>query len=133
MKKLTGFLVVCVCLVALACVKTRSVNLGESLAGARAPVPWQNVAVYRTADQVPGKYQEVALLVSKGDTLWSNEKQMWNSMKRRAGKLGANAVILDAMTEPSAGAKLASVVLLGVGGSRHGKALAIYVLPVEKK
>lgn len=128
------FLVVLVSLVLVAgCVKTRSVNLGESVAELRAPVPWQNVAVYRTADQVPGKYREVALLVSTGDSLWSNEKQMWNSMKKKAGKLGANAVILDAVSEPSAGAKVASTFLLGIGGSRKGKALAIFVLPLEKK
>lgn len=128
------FLVVLVFLVVVfACVKTRSVNLGAPVAGVRAPVPWQNVAVYRSADQVPGKYEEVALLSSAGDSLWTSQSKMWKSMKKKAGKLGANAIVLDAMTGPSAGAKVASIVLLGIGGSRKGKALAIYVLPEEKR
>lgn len=132
MKKLIVF-VVLVFLAAAACVSTKAVNLGTPTVTARAPVPWQSVAVYRTADQVPGKYQEVALLVSTGDSMWSSESGMWKSMKKKAGKLGANAIILDSMSEPSAGAKVAAAVLLGSGADRKGKALAIYVLPEEKR
>ena len=58
---------------------------------------------------------------------------MWNSMRKKAGKLGANAIILDAMSEPSAGAKVASMIF-GVGGAqRKGKAIAIYVFTKEEK
>jgi hypothetical protein len=82
---------------------------------------------------VPGKYEEIALLSSTGEAMWTNEEQMWNSMKKKAGKLGANAVILDAMSEPSAGAKVAAA-FLGVGGAqRKGKAIAIYVFPPEEQ
>jgi hypothetical protein len=58
---------------------------------------------------------------------------MWNSLRKKAGKLGANAIILDAMSEPSAGAKVAAAFLLGTGAERKGKAIAIYVFPEEKK
>ena len=53
-------------------------------------------------------------------------------MRKKAGKLGANAIILDAMSEPSAAAKVVSYALLGVGGERRGKVLAIYVFPEKK-
>lgn len=114
-----------------ACVTTSAVRLGTV---ANWPtVPWKDVAVYRTADQVPGKYLEVALLVSTGSSLWTDETDMWNSMMQSAGKMGANAIILDAMSEPSAGAKVAAA-FLGVGGAdRKGKAIAIYVFPAEEK
>jgi len=113
-----------------ACVSTNAVRVGT--AATRPAVTWKNVAVYRTADQVPGKYEEVALLVSTGDALWTNESNMWNSMKKKAGEMGANAIILDATSEPSAGAKVASA-FLGVGGAdRKGKAIAIFVFPAEK-
>jgi hypothetical protein len=112
------------------CVSTNAVQIGT--APRRAVVPWKQVAVYRTADQVPGKYEEVAMLVSTGDALWTNEAAMWNSMKKRAGKMGANAIILDAMSEPSAGAKVAAAFLGVVGADRKGKAVAIFVLPPEK-
>lgn len=118
-------------LLCVACVSTNAVQIGTT--PRRPPVAAGNVAVYRTADQVPGKYEEVALLVSTGSALYTNEVQMWNSMKQAAGKMGANAIILDAMSEPGAGAKVAAA-FLGVGGAdRKGKAVAIYVFPPEKK
>jgi len=120
-----------VILVLVACVTTKAVRLGT--APTRLSVDWQQVAVYRTADQVPGKYEEIALLSSTGEAMWTNEEQMWKSMKKKAGKLGANGIILDAMSEPSAGAKVAAA-FLGVGGAqRKGKAIAIYILPAEEQ
>lgn len=118
-------------LITSACVTTEAVKIGTT--PTRPPIPQDQVIVYRTADQVPSKYEEVALLSSTGDSMWTSEKMMWKSMKKKAGKLGANAIILDAMSEPSAGAKVASLAL-GVGGAeRKGKAIAIYVFPKEEK
>ncbi len=96
----------------------------------RRPVPAAEVAVYRTADQVPGKYEEIALLNAAGDSTWSSEAGMFNKMKKRAGQMGANAIILDAISEPSAGAKIAGAIF-GVGAERKGKAIAIYIFPPE--
>jgi hypothetical protein len=114
-----------------ACVHTNATRLGT--APARQSVSASDVAIYRTADKVPGKYEEVALLNSTGESMWTNEEKMFNSMRKKAGELGANAVILDAISEPSAGAKVASAVF-GVGGAqRKGKAIAIFVLPDSTK
>ena len=126
-----GILVCCfIAMVLAACVSTKAVRLGTSVG--RTPVSWQDVLVYRTADQVLGKYEEIALLSSTGDSAFTSEETMWNSMRKKAGKLGANAIILDAMSEPSAGAKVAAAFLLGTGAERKGKAIAIYVRPNEK-
>lgn len=93
----------------------------------RPPVPMDQVVVYRTADQVPGKYEEIALLHSTGDTRFA-EARLYQSMKKKAGSLGANGIILDAVSEPGAGAKVAAAIF-GMGAERKGKALAIYVHP----
>jgi len=114
-----------------ACVSTEAVQIGTVVK--RPLVPWKNVVVYRTADQVPGQYEEIALLVATGDALWTNESQMWDSMKKKAGAMGANAIILDATSEPSAGAKVAAAFLGVAGADRKGKAIAIYIFPPEKK
>ena len=108
------------------CVTTNATRLGsgETL----APVPVESVAIYRTASQVPGKYQEVALLNAKGESSWTDEAAMFKSMKKKAAALGANAIILDAVSEPSAGAKIASAVF-GTGAERKGRAIAILVHP----
>jgi hypothetical protein len=125
------FLGLVVCLIGTyACVTTQAVRLGGG--PIRPPVPWDRVIIYRTADQVPGKYEEVALITASGDSMWTGEEEMYQEMRKKAGKLGANALILDAMSEPSAATKVVSYVLLGVGGERRGKVLAIYVFPEKK-
>ena len=122
---------VVLCVFLNACISTNAVRLGNG--PSRPAVNARDVVVYRTADMVPGKYEEIALLVSTGESMWTNESQMWDSMRRKAGKLGANAIILDAMSEPSAGAKVASAIF-GVGGAeRKGHAIAIFVLPKDSK
>jgi len=121
-----GFLI----LVLVTCVTTNAVRIGT--APNRPPVREDQVVIYRTADQVQGKYEEVALISAKGESSWTNESQMINAMKKKAGKMGANAIILDAMSEPSAGAKIAGA-FLGTGSERKGKAIAIYVIPQGKE
>ena len=112
----------------VACVQTNAVRLGN--APVRAPVPEDQVAVYRTAAQVPGRYEEVALLNAKGEASWTNEEKIFNSMRKKAGEIRANGIILDAINEPGAGAKVAGAVL-GTGVERKGKAIAIYVFPAD--
>lgn len=108
----------------LGCATTSAVHLGVDQ-GRRA-VPWEKVAVYRDASQVPGRYVEVGLLHTTGDWSLSGEGTMYNSMKKAAGQMGGNAVILEDLKEPGTGAKVAAT-LIGMSAQRKGKALAIYV------
>lgn len=90
------------------------------------------VIIYRTADQVPGKYVEIALLNSSGPAGWTDEEKMFTNMRYEAGQIGANAIIFDAISEPSALAKVAATIV-GVGADRKGKALAIFLDPAAKQ
>lgn len=65
-----------------ASVQTNTAILGN--APSRAAAAPEMVALYRTAAQVPGKYQEVALLFSDGTTGWTSEAGMLKSMRTRA-------------------------------------------------
>ena len=132
MKRLSlVFLVLVLSFSFVGCVTTKAVRLGE--ATVRPVIPWEQVKVFRSADQVPSKYEEVALLVGTGDSLWTSEKGMWKSLKKKAAAMGANAVILEAESEPSAATKLLGAALLGIGGDRKGKAVAIYIFPEKKE
>ena len=111
-------------LILISCVSVNAVRLGP--AQNRPPVPADQVVVYRTADQVPRDYEEIALLNAEGSTTWTNEANMIEAMKKKAGQFGANGIILDAISEPGAGAKVAGA-FLGVSVDRKGKAVAIYV------
>jgi hypothetical protein len=108
-----------------ACVSTQAARLGSGTI--RPPVSPDKVAIYLTADRVPGKYEEVALLTSKGDYGSTNEEKMYRSMREKAGELGANAIILESVKEPGTGAKVARA-LIGTGANREGKAIAIFIL-----
>ena len=115
------------------CVQTNVTRLGN--APSRPPVKLENVAVYRTANQVPSRYEEVGLLTSTGSSGMTTEAGMMKNMQFKAGEMGANAIILDAVSEPSAGSKVAAAIFLGPFASpeRKGKAVAIYIFPVEAK
>jgi len=129
MKRQSRLLVVSYLLAAVSgCVTTNATRLGAGVA--RPPVPAQSVVIYRTASQVPGRYEEVALLNSKGESSWTDEAAMFRSMQKKAADLGANGIILDAVSEPSAGAKVASA-FLGTGAERKGRAIAIFVFPAD--
>lgn len=109
------------------CVTTNAARLGTA-SEHRPPVPAEQVALYRLASQVPGRYEEIALLNSTGDSGFTNEAGMFESMRKKAGEVGANGVILDAVSEPGHGAKVAAAIF-GVSAQRKGKAIAIWVFP----
>jgi hypothetical protein len=119
-----AFAALAVCL--SACISTNAVRLGTG--AVRPSIAISQVAVYRTADQVPRRYEEVALLNSTGASQWTNEAQMLENMRKVAGQMGANAVILDALSEPGAGAKVAAAIFRTTT-ERKGRAIAVYVLP----
>jgi hypothetical protein len=112
------------------CRTTKAIQLGTMTAG-RPPVPWYNVLVFRSAADVPREYEEVALIESSADTMWTTKAGMWKSMKKKAGGLGCNAIILDAESEPKAGTKILAAALLGTGAERRGKAIGIFIYPDE--
>ena len=114
------------------CRSTKGVQLGTTTA-VRPPVPWDKVQVFRSAADVPGKYEEVVLLEATADTMWTTKAGMWKSMKKKAGKFGANAIILDAETEPKPGTKVLAAALFGMGAERKGRAIGIYIFPPEKQ
>ena len=107
------------------CVHTNATILSTT---PRPEVATSAVVLYTAADKVPGKYDEIALIDSKGSDQWVSEHKMLESIRKQAGKVGANGVILQAETEPGTGAQVAHA-LLGTSADRHGKALAIFVYP----
>lgn len=123
-----GLMIAISALALAGCVSTNATMLGTS--SAAVAVDPATVAIYRTAAQVPGPYTEVALLNSTGDSNMTNESTMFASMKKRAAALGANAIILDSVTEPGSGAKVAAAIF-GVSAQRKGRAVAIRLTPAN--
>ncbi len=115
------------------CVSTNAVRVGNG--PIRPKVPISQILVYRTADQVPGKYEEVALINSKGDYRYTDEDKMINSAcARKLEKWVQNAVILgDALSEPSAGAKVARAFFGGAERKRaRNRRLGVFRLRLRR-
>jgi hypothetical protein len=110
------------------CVSTKATVLDHTVV--RTEVDARSVKIYRNAQSVRGNYEEVALLNSEGDSTVTSERAMMESMRKKAAKLGANGVILDAMSEPSAVVQVVARIF-EQKTSRRGKALAIFVDPAQ--
>lgn len=104
------------------CVTTQATRLGGG--PIHAPVPADQVMIYRNAEQVRQDYVEVALITASGDHSYTNEEQMYKKLRERAAAMGANGLILDSVTEPTTGAKVANF-LIGTPAQRKGKVIAI--------
>jgi hypothetical protein len=92
-----GFILV---LAVLGCVSTNATVLDPTIKLA-STCP-DAVRLFTTPARVMSPYREVALLHSKGESDWSSEAQMIESMREKAAKYGANGIILDNINEPSA-------------------------------
>ena len=110
-------------------VTTRATRLG--LGVNRAPVSAQDVAVYSATDQIPGKYEDVAVLVSSVEHRPETEKDMISSMRRKAAELGANAILVHTLDGRTRGE--VARALAGVNTVRKGTAIALYVHPAPPK
>jgi uncharacterized protein YbjQ (UPF0145 family) len=110
-------------------VTTRATRLGIGASHPR--VAAQDVAVYSATDQIPAKYENVAILVSSVQHRPETEKEMLSSMRRKAAELGANAILVYALD----GRTRAEVTraLAGVNPVRKGTAIALYVRPAAAK
>lgn len=138
MPRSARLLVLSALLVALTgCVSASATRLGK--AAIRPAVDPETVVIYRTADQVPGRYDEVALLNAEGDYTIAKEERIYAKMRKKAATLGANALILDSIIEPEKEERMSGKWWLEIGHAlytnvinppnRKGKAIAIYVYP----
>jgi hypothetical protein len=78
------------------------------------------------------EFVRVAIIEASGSGEWTNQSGMLEAMRKKAGELGGNGVILPRVEEPSAGAKVAAA-FLGTGTQRKGNAVAIRVLGPKKR
>ena len=103
-----------------ACVTAKATMLSPTT---HAPVPEQQVAVFLREDEVPEACERIALIHTSGDASMTDETQMIAAARRRAGKVGANAVLLTNVRDPSTGTRVAAAVF-GISANRKGQQIA---------
>ncbi|HEX9938478.1 MAG TPA: hypothetical protein VGB15_15180 [Longimicrobium sp.] len=107
-----------------ACVSAHATMLGPRQN--RPPVHEDEVRVFLAEDEVPESCERLALINTSGDADMTNEAQMISAAKRRAGRLGANAIQLRSTREPGTGRRIASAIIPGVTADRKGEMLAYH-------
>jgi hypothetical protein len=107
-----------------ACVSANATLLGPRQN--RAPVPEEEVRVFLPEDSIPSTCERFALINTSGDADMTDESQMIRAAKRRAGRIGANAIQLRSTREPGTGTRIASAIIPGVTANRKGEMLAFH-------
>jgi hypothetical protein len=113
-------LAACALLFLTGCVGTRATVLSTD---SYPPVSERQVRIFLVAESVPNDCARIAVLRSLGEADFSTENQMIRSVRRRAGRLGANAVLLEYIRNPSTRDQVASFIF-GTPVTRHGRAVA---------
>jgi hypothetical protein len=83
------------------------------------------VQIFTSAQRVTSSYREVALLPSRGESDWTDER-MTGSQRKKAAELGANGIIVGEIKEPNPKTEIIGSIL-GTGAERKAGTLAIYV------
>jgi hypothetical protein len=90
------------------------------------PVPTSEIWVFFSEDEIEYSFTRIALFHLEGDATWTQESKMIEKAKKKAGEMGANAIVLRDMHEPSDGAKIASE-FLGTTAERRGSIVAVRI------
>lgn len=117
------FLPLAALLLLVGCVQTQATLLD----GMTYPLVHENdVTIYLNEDDIAGDWKPIAIIHAQGEAQWTRESQMLRKARERAGDLGANGLLIEDISEPSAAAQVAGEVL-GTGTTRRGRLIAIRV------
>jgi hypothetical protein len=87
----------------------------------------EDVRVFMKGDKIKQKFVKIAIINAKGSSTYTSESKLIKKSKKKAAEMGANAIVLGSIHEPSSGAKIAGAVL-GVGTNHKSEVIAIRLL-----
>ena len=103
------------------CVTARATMLGTI--PQQASVPAEQVRIYLADETLPAACERYALISLTGDVQMTTQAQLIAAARTRAGKIGANAVQLAPIEEPST-ARVVAAAILGGSAERRGDLVA---------
>jgi hypothetical protein len=92
------------------CVSTHAEWLGTPPAHPER-VAADQVRVFQKEGDLPQPYEKVAIIWVEGESTYTSNRSLVQAARRKAGFLGANAVVLGEFREPSTTAKIIAGVL----------------------
>jgi len=88
-----------------------------------APVPERDVHLYLNVAEVPAECVRIALIHAQANVDLTDEGQMIDASRRRAARVGGNALVLEEVRDPGTGTRVAAEVF-GLPAERKGRMVA---------
>ena len=125
-------LLIGIALLFVACVSTKSTLVAPG-AEQYEPVDPDSVRIFIDESELDTlEFVRVAIIEATASGEWTSQTGMYDAIRKKAGKLGCNGVLLPQIQEPGAGAKIAGAIF-GTGTQRKGNAVAIRVIGWKAK
>jgi hypothetical protein len=123
---LKGITLSCMIALTAACgVKSRTTDVNPSVE--RAPTCPAAIASYASRAEVPYDYYELAWVEAEGNSVWTSDNQLRQEIREGAAKVGANAVILNPVTQSKSGIKVLGEAVGSKSATQKASGLAIYM------
>ena len=122
-----GIALACALAAAAACSGIRKTTTPINPARERAPTCAAAIAVYNSRADVPYDYYEVAWIQASGNSVWTTDNQLQTQIRNGAAKEGANAVIVNPVTQSRSTVKILGEAVGANSATQKASALAIYM------
>ena len=122
-----GIALVCTLAVGTACagVKKTTTDLNPSVS--RPATCAAAIAVFNSRGDVPYDYYELAWIQATGNSVWTTNNQLQTQIRNGAAKVGANAVIVNPVTQSKSTVKILGEAVGANSATAKATALAIYM------
>jgi hypothetical protein len=122
-----GIALVCALAAGSACagIKKTTTNLNPSVS--RPSTCAAAIAVYNSRADVPYDYYELAWIEASGNSVWTTDNQLQTQIRNGAAKVGANAVIVNPVTQSKSTVKILGEAVGANSATAKATALAIYM------
>src|SRR3954462_1500294 len=124
-KTLKGIALACALAVGSACAGVKKTTTDINPAMSRAPTCAAAIAVYNSRADVPYDYYELAWIQAEGNSVWTTDNQLQQQIRNGAAKVGANAVIVNPVTQSKSTVKVLGEAIGTSSATQRATALAV--------
>jgi hypothetical protein len=122
-----GIAIACVLAIGSACSGVKKTTTDINPAISRPSTCANAIAVYNSRADVPYDYYELAWIEASGNSVWTTDNQLQTQIRNGAAKVGANAVIVNPVTQSKSTVKILGEAIGTSSATQKASALAIYM------
>jgi hypothetical protein len=122
-----GIALACALAVGSACAGVKKTTTDINPAINRRATCANAIAVYNSRADVPYDYYELAWIEASGNSVWTTDNQLQTQIRNGAAKVGANAVIVNPVTQAKSTVKVLGEAIGANSATQKASALAIWM------